>query len=130
MRSSQWRLVWVASVTLAFGIGLGLLVAPGSGTTTDDPFEVGTTAAAAIPDTARVPYANAGDAAIAAALDQDPNLIDPQVTRIVGIHAGDQTVDLRVQVQADGFCHWYGVAGHVRNGVLEWRGGPAVACDG
>ena len=52
------------------------------------------------------------------------------MTRIIGIYADQNLVDLRVQVQADNFCHWYGVTGQVEQGEIVWRGGPANSCDG
>jgi hypothetical protein len=108
---------------------VGWLVAPGQSTTADT-FQVQTaTTAVAVPDTTGDPFTSPADAAVAAALAQAPDLPDAHVTRIVGIYADDTTVDLRVQVRANDFCHWYGVAGHVREGALEWRGGPAFPCD-
>ncbi len=47
---------------------------------------------------------------------------------MVAIYADDTTVDLRVEVTADGFCHWYGVGGQVQEGALEWRASPAGPC--
>jgi hypothetical protein len=109
---------------------IGWLVAPGRSTPAADAFQVQTvTTAVAVPGTTGIPYTSPADAALAAALAQAPDLKDAQVTRIVGIYADDTTVDLRVQVQASDFCHWYGVAGHVQEGALEWRGGPALPCD-
>jgi hypothetical protein len=46
------------------------------------------------------------------------------------IYAGRDLVDLRVKVEADDFCHWYGVTGQVEHDELAWRGGPAQPCDG
>ncbi|MGH8937157.1 MAG: hypothetical protein ACRDXD_13005 [Acidimicrobiia bacterium] len=75
-------------------------------------------------------FPNPREAAIAAALAQDPSLENPSVSRMVVIYADSTIVDLRVQVQAGGFCHWYGVVGRVDNGELRWDGGPAIACEG
>ncbi|MFZ0492000.1 MAG: hypothetical protein WAM81_02250 [Acidimicrobiia bacterium] len=70
------------------------------------------------------------DAAIAATHVQFPDPADPQVTRVILIWADDTTVDLRVQVQAFGFCHWYGVGGDVHDGALRWWSGPsALPCE-
>ena len=123
----KMRLLLVVVTVIA-----GALAACTQATTTTDPlFEIQTVSAVvATPATASVPFASPNDAAIAAALVQDPHLVDLHVTRIVGIYADDQSVDLRVKVQTDGFCHWYGVAGRVNGGVLEWRGGSALDCDG
>lgn len=111
---------------------VGLLTACSQASTTIEPlFEVQTDATvvpASVTETA--PFANPNSAAIAAALAQNPNLTDLRVTRIVGIYGDERIVDLRVEVQTDGFCHWYGVVGRVNDGVLEWRGGTALGCDG
>ena len=80
------------------------------------------------PDSEMPAFANPGDAAIAAARMNDPDLENPKVTRIIAIYADASTVDLRVQVEAGGFCHWYGVGGQIREGRLEWRAGPAGPC--
>ena len=100
-------------------------------TTTDPSFEIQTTTAVVSDSTrATAAFANPNDAAIAAALSQDPHLVDLRVTKIVGIYGDEQSVDLRAKVQTDGFCHWYGVVGRVNDGVIEWRGVPALDCDG
>jgi hypothetical protein len=75
-------------------------------------------------------FGSPGDAAIDAARAHQADLRNARVTRMVAIYADDTTVDLRVEVMADGFCHWYGVGGQVRAGALEWRASPARACDG
>ncbi len=86
--------------------------------------------AAAIPqpDSERPAFANPGDAAIAAALTNNPDLESPKVTRMIAIYADSSIVDLRVQVEAGGFCYWYGVGGQIRETWLEWRAGPAGPC--
>jgi hypothetical protein len=53
-----------------------------------------------------------------------------QMMRIIGIYADQNLVDLRVQVQADKFCRWYGVTEQGEQGEVMWRGGPAQLCDG
>ena len=58
----------------------------------------------------------------------DPDLENPKVTRMIAIYADAVTVDLRVQVEADGFCHWYGIGGQIREARLEWRASPASPC--
>lgn len=114
-------------VTIAFG--LGWLISPDEPSAGTDPFQVqtGTTMTAA-PENSRASYSNPADAAIAYAEAQEPRLEDPQVTRMIVIYADDEIVDLRVQVQADDFCHWYGVMGRAEQDELEWRGGPALPC--
>lgn len=88
-----------------------------------------TITAIAQPDSARPPPFNSpGEAAINAARTNNPDLENPTVTRMVAIYADARTVDLRVQVEAGGFCHWYGVGGQIREGRLEWRAGPAGPC--
>lgn len=84
--------------------------------------------AGADPDEASRAFRTPRDAAIFAARTHNPDLRGPQVTRMVAIYADDTTVDLRVEVTADGFCHWYGVGGHIQDGVLEWRANPAGPC--
>jgi len=87
------------------------------------------TAARAVPaDTIRA-FDNPGDAAISAARADGGDLRNPRVKRMVAIYADDTTVDLRVEVTADGFCHWYGVGGHVKEGVLKWHASPAAPCE-
>jgi hypothetical protein len=115
-------------ITIAFG--LGWLISPGELSAGADPFQVQTgTTMTAIPETSGTSYSTPADAAIAYAEAQEPGIEDPQVTRMIVIYADDAIVDLRVQVQADDFCHWYGVMGQVEQDELEWRGGPAQPCD-
>ena len=115
-------------ITAAFGIGW--LVAPGPTPGVGDQLGAPTeTTALPIPESNVPPSETAADAAIAAALRQEPDLDNPRVTRIVGIYTDDTTVDLRVAIEADGFCHWYGVTGSVQQDILEWRGGPAGPCE-
>jgi hypothetical protein len=125
-----WTVAAIAFlITLAFG--LGGLVAPGQPAAGPDPFQVQTeTTMAAIPETSGAFYPTPADAAIAYAEAQEPDIKDPQVTRMFVIYAGQDLVDLRVQVESDDFCHWYGVTGQVEQDELAWRGGPAQPCDG
>lgn len=124
-----WMVAAIAfSITIAFG--LGWLVSPGESSEGGDPFQVQTDSTmAAAPATSGTSYSTPADAAIAYAETQEPGIEDPQVTRMVVIHASQAIVDLRVQVEADDFCHWYGVTGQVAQEELEWRGGPAAPCD-
>ena len=116
-------------ITLAFG--LGGLVAPGPSSADSDPFQVQTdTTMAAVPETSGAFYPTPADAAIAYAEAQEPQIEDPQVTRMYVIYAGSDIVDLRVKVEADDFCHFYGVTGQVEQDEIAWRGGPAQPCDG
>jgi hypothetical protein len=113
-------------ITVAFG--LGWVVSPTASSMGADPFQVQTgTTMAALPDTGPS-YSSPAEAAIAYAEAQQPDIEDPQMTRIIGIYADQNLVDLRVQVQADTFCHWYGVTGQVEQGEIMWRGGPAQSC--
>ncbi len=80
------------------------------------------------PDSARPAFANPGEAAIAVARMNNPDLENPKVTRMIAIYADASTVDLHVQVEAGGFCHWYGVGGQIREARLEWRASPAGPC--
>lgn len=48
---------------------------------------------------------------------------------MIGIYADDEVVDLRVEVQAEDFCHWYVVNGRVEQGELQWRANPVLRCD-
>ena len=128
-----WKVAALAFlITAAFGVGW--LAASGPTADVGDQFEVqaeSTTESTAVPvpESDLPPSVSAADAAIAAALREEPDLENPHVTRIVGIYTDDTTVDLRVQVESDGFCHWYGVTGSVDQDVLEWRGGPAGSCE-
>lgn len=123
-----WMVASIAFlVTVAFG--LGWLVSPAASSVGADPFQVQTgTTMAAVPDTGRS-YSSPAEAAVAYAETQQPGIEDPQMTRIIGIYADQNLVDLRVQVQADDFCHWYGVTGQVEQSEIAWRGGPAQSCD-
>ncbi len=128
-RPPGW-MVAVAAFLITGSFWVGWITAPGRSTPAGDQFEIRTeTAPAAVPEATSAPYPSPADAAIAAALAQVPDLEDARVTRIVGIYADDAIVDLRVQVQATDFCHWYGIAGRVQEGAIEWRGGPALPCD-
>jgi hypothetical protein len=80
------------------------------------------------PDSASPAFDNPGEAAIAAARANNPDLGNPKVTRMIAIYADASTVDLRVQIEAGAFCHWYGVDGQVRESRLEWRATPAGPC--
>lgn len=127
---SGWKAA-AAGFLLTVAFGVGWLVAPGPGPTATDPFDIepGTVTGIAIPNDAIALFPNPYDAAIAAAIARNPSLVNAHVTRMIGIGADDQFVDFRVQVQADGFCNWYGVMGRIQNGALAWGGGPALACD-
>jgi hypothetical protein len=124
-----WMVASIAFlITLAFG--LGWLVSPPASSAGADPFQVKTgTTMAAVPDTGPS-YSSPAEAAVAYAEAQQPGIEDPQMTRIIGIYADQNLVDLRVQIQADDFCHWYGVTGQVEQEEITWRGGPAQSCDG
>lgn len=130
---SGWKAA-TAGFLLTVAFGIGWVVAPSPQATANDPFDIelgmDTATAVVIPDDATALFPNPFDAAIAAAIAQESNLNAPHVTKLVGIYADELVVDFRVQVQADGFCHWYGVVGRVNNGVLEWQAGPALDCDG
>ncbi len=80
------------------------------------------------PDSAGPAFDNPSEAAIAVAMTNNPELESPKVTRMIAIHADARTVDLRVQVEAGGFCHWYGVGGQIREARLEWRASSAGPC--
>ena len=116
-------------ITAAFAVGWLISrndLPPGA-----DTFQVETgTTMMAIPVASGTSYSTPADAAIAYAEVNEPGIEDPQVTRIVGIYADQVVVDLRVQVQADDFCQWYGVTGQVEQGEIAWRGGPAQSCNG
>lgn len=127
-----WRVAAVAFlITAAFGIGW--LVAPVGRVEVADNFQP---APQPVPPTTAVPELFTGDsfhtspyeAVTAAASEQEPNLVDPTFQMVV-IFADEDIVDLRVKLQADGFCHWYGANGRVNNDQIEWRAGPAGPCD-
>lgn len=69
---------------------------------------------------------NPGEAAVARAKAQYPRVSEMRVTRMILIYADDQQVDTRVQVQAPGFCRWYGVGGWVEGERIVWRSGLAI----
>jgi len=123
-------IVAAAAFLLTLAFGLGWLVSPADSSVAE-PFQVQTaTTMGAVPETSGPVYSTPVDAAIAYAYAQEPGIEDPQVTRIVGIYADEDLVDLRLQVQADDFCYWYGVTGRVEQDEIEWQGGPARSCDG
>lgn len=129
-RYPQGWLVTVIVFLITVAFGLGWVVSPGQAAGDSDPFQVQTgTTIPATPEVSGVTYPSPFDAAVAYAEAQNPDVEDPRVTRIVGIYADQSLVDLRVQVQADDFCHWYGVTGRVDEGELAWQGGPALPCD-
>jgi hypothetical protein len=84
--------------------------------------------ATALPSSDANQFDNPGDAATATARAENPDLIDPRMTRMVGIYADATSVDLRVQIQAEGFCHWYGVIGRVQGEAIQWSAQPALPC--
>ncbi|MEX2322904.1 MAG: hypothetical protein WEA29_03945 [Acidimicrobiia bacterium] len=113
------------------GVGLAVVLASCAGTPSADlPADVSTITAiaTAMPTTVSNHFDNPADAATAAARAENPDLVDPRLTRMVGVYADATTVDLRVQIQAEGFCHWYGVSGHVQGGALQWSAQPASPC--
>ncbi len=124
-----WLRVAAGISALALVFAAGWLISPDPTTPTNEPYEFGTDTAEAVPHTRSAPHASPNDAAIATALSQNPGLDEPRVTRMVTIFADDTMVDLRVEVQDDGFCHWYGVLGTIHQGRLEWRGGQPTTPD-
>lgn len=106
----------------------GWFFAPESSSPATDPFAAQDEIAAVAVEEG-IGYPSHSEAAIAAAISGRSGLVDPQVTRAVVIFADEETVDLRVEVQADEFCYWFGVVGRVEDGGLAWRGGPALGCD-
>ena len=123
-----WMVAVIAFlITLAFG--LGGLIAPGRPSADPNPFQVQTESTmTAVPETSGAFYPTPANAAIAYAEAQKPGIEDPQVTRMYVIYAGQDIVDLRVKVEADDFCHFYGVTGQIKEDELAWRGGPAQPC--
>ncbi len=117
-----WLRAAAAISALAVVFTAGWLISPDPATPTNESSEGGIDTAAAVPHTGSAPHTSPNDAAIATALSQDPGLDNPRVTRMVTIFADDTMVDLRVEAQDDGFCHWYGVLGTIHQGRLEWRG--------
>lgn len=118
-----------AVVLVAAAFAVGWLAAPDRRVEVAYEFQpVTASTALAVPDTDSIAYASPNEAVIAAALEQEPDLVDPTFQMIV-IYADESIVDLRVKLQADGFCHWYGATGRVNDDKLDWRAGPADACD-
>lgn len=69
------------------------------------------------------------EAALATARVDYPGLVAAKVSRMVLIYADQAIVDLRVQVESDAFCQWYGVTGMVDEGRLTYRASPALPCE-
>jgi hypothetical protein len=69
------------------------------------------------------------EAALTTARVDNPKLVAAKVSRMVVIYADQAMVDLRVQVEGDAFCQWYGVTGIVEAGRLTYRASPAMPCD-
>jgi hypothetical protein len=114
-------------------IGLAVvLISCSGGQAVDTPLDISTititASATATPSVATTHFDNPADAAIATAQSGNPGLIDLRLTRMIAIHADATTVDLRAQIQADGFCHWYGVLGIVDGGAIQWSAQPAGPC--
>ena len=109
----------------------GWFVAGGSGSGAADLFvpEDEQSAAAEAASTEGIAYGSHADAAIGAALGDEPGLVDPRVTRAVVISADETTVDLRVEVQAQGYCQWFGVVGRVDGDHIAWRAASALGCE-
>lgn len=124
---------WAVAGIALFGAGaflVGWLAAsgPGSGAA-DDVEQLPPTTAPAVLDPESASFSSPNEAVMAAAVEQNPDMVDPTTRQMIVIYADERIVDLRVKLQADGFCHWYGANGRVENDVLEWRAGPADACD-
>lgn len=91
-------------------------------------FPEGTTSIAApVGDVAG--FNSPNEAALAMARVDNPGLGTAEVSRMVVIYADQAMVDLRVQVEGDAFCQWYGVSGIVDEGRLTYRASPALPCD-
>lgn len=82
----------------------------------------------AMPTTGDSHFENPAEAALAVARAQSPDLVDADATGMVVVHADATTVDLRVQIRAEGFCQWYGVIGQVQDGALQWSAQSALPC--
>lgn len=86
------------------------------------------TTALAVPMEVGSTFDTPGEAAIDAATRQSPGLSNPGM-RMVVIYAGTNLIDLRVKLEADNFCQWYGVTGRVTEGELRWSGySPGQDC--
>jgi hypothetical protein len=124
----------VAGYARLLGVGLAVVLASCSGAQdVDSPLDISTititATATAMPSTGDNRFDNPADAATAAARAENPDLIDPRLTRMVAIYADATSVDLRVQIQAEGFCHWYGVLGLIQGEAIQWSAQPAGACN-
>lgn len=123
--------VTVIAASLATAFGIGWMVSPEGSVPSDATSQPAAEESATAQEqeaedagsTNRHPTATS--AALAAAQHDNPELSDASVTRIVGIFAGDTTIDLRVQVSANSFCHWYGVVGTLNQDRIAWQGASA-----
>ena len=121
----------VLPLLLAAAFSLGWFASPERGSSVDANIRPGEQESAAARAVAAgesgssEPFATATDAALAAALEEQPDLAAPTISRIIGIFADETTVDLRIQVSGDAFCGWYGVIGTAVDNQIEWRTGRA-----
>lgn len=74
-------------------------------------------------------FQSPNEAALATAQVDNPGLAAAKVSSMVVIFADQAMVDLRVRVEGDAFCQWYGVTGIVDQGRLAYRASPALPCD-
>lgn len=82
------------------------------------------------PSRAALSYRNHTEAAIAAALLFNPDLVGPSVTDRVVTFTSQTGVDLRVQVQGDdGSCEWFGVNADITETGLRWHSAHAASCN-
>lgn len=132
-RESRMWLAAGAVLLVVTAFAVGWLAAPVGRVGMADEFQP---APQPVPPTTALPeiatadnsYTSPYEAVMAAASQQQPDLADPTFQMIV-IFADENIVDLRVKLQADGFCHWYRANGRVNSDRIEWRAGPADPCD-
>jgi hypothetical protein len=118
---------WLAGALLA-SLASACTTSPSLGPADSNPTAEATTTEIPSLVSGTIAYDTPAAAARSAALADNGGLVEPQVSLIVGIYADEYTVDLRVQLQADEFCQWYGVLGAVEGGALRWRASPALPC--
>lgn len=123
----------VARYGRLLAVGLAVILASHAGTSSVDlppNSSTVTVITSTMPATGDSLFENPAEAATAVARAQNPDLVDPNATRMVVTYADATTVDLRVQIQAEakGFCQWYGVSAQVQGGALQWSAQSALPC--
>lgn len=108
------------------GIGLAILVVAVAAASqlifdgADGPPSTGTIERVAVPEqiTADNTFPNPAEAAEAKA--HQVGLDEARADKFVLVYADEELIDLRVRVNGDDGCSWFGVGGFVEDGKISW----------